>query len=112
MNFRNTQAASKQKYYRRANSPQHRHWKGEEEFPLFYYSFEVFNLVKSGVPMWGPDTSTFSHWPCPVYLYHALSNWDFTVRGCSISFTVLLLFFSLDLELSFYILLLTVKCIG
>lgn len=75
---------------------------GEEEFPFLLF-YGCFYVLRTGVPTWGSDTSSFSHWPCPVDVYRALSNRDFRVRGCSISFMVLVLFFPLDLESPLFI---------
>ena len=93
------QAASKQKVFISGKqiAPSTDTGRGRKSPPL-YCSVEVFNLLKIGVPKWGPAVCSFSHWPCPLYLYQALSNRDFRVRVCSISFMVLLLFFPLDLE--------------
>ena len=68
--------------------------------PPLYFSTEVF--ISTGVPMWGQDVSSFSYWPCPVYLYWALSDRDIRVRVCSISFMVLLLFFTLEFTLTLF----------
>ena len=46
--------------------------KGRKSPP--FSNFLRFYLLKMGVPVWGPDISSFSHWPCPVYLYQSLSN--------------------------------------
>ena len=57
---------SKSLYYRKANSSQHRHWEGEEESPPLPIVLCRFLFLKDGIPTWGLDIISFSHWPCPV----------------------------------------------
>ena len=67
MNFANTQAAHKQKSLLQESKNSHdRHWDGRSP-PLYCY-LAVLSL-KMGVPFWHPYISSFSHWPCPIYLY-------------------------------------------
>ena len=51
---------------------------GMEESPFLLF-YGGFYFLKTGVPTWGPHISSFSSWPCLVYLYWASSSRDFRV---------------------------------
>ena len=67
-----TQVASKRLYYRKAKALSTDTEKGKKHSPSDFLSGGY--LLKTGVPMWGPDISSFSHWSCPGYLYQFLSS--------------------------------------
>ena len=44
---------------------------GKKSYPSSNF-LRVFYFLKTRVPMWSQDISSFSQWPCPVYQYQSL----------------------------------------
>ena len=68
MNFTNTQHTVRSKKSITGKQIAPSKDTGGEESPSSNF-LRGFYFLKTRVPTWDPDISSFSHWPCPVYLY-------------------------------------------